>query len=147
MDAQDLSENTQTLTVGTQLGVDINFSSVELTLSLDDFADRILHPAMARLAAEVDKTVITACYPDVWNFVYGTLGTQPTIADVLSARAKLAQSLTLRGRRSSCVILWPPMRSWPRRQSYFHSGSQIEKQYEQGLVGSLCMGSNSMRRK
>ena len=71
MDIQDVTESTQTLTVATQLGVDINFSSVELTLSLDDFADRILKPAMSRLAAEVDKTVIEACYPYVNNMEIG----------------------------------------------------------------------------
>jgi hypothetical protein len=137
MDTQDLLETTQTLTVATQLGVDINFSSVELTLSLDDFAERILQPAMARLAAEVDKTVINGCYPYVWNYVYGTLGTQPTIADVLSARAKLAQSLTPSGEK---IIMCDSLASnaiMASAASYFHSGSQIEKQYEQGLVGNL----------
>jgi len=61
MDTQDLLETTQTLTLATQLGVDINFSSVELTLSLDDFAARILEPAMARLASEVDSYIIKDC--------------------------------------------------------------------------------------
>src|SRR3972149_186800 len=57
MDTQDVTESTQTLTVATQKGVDINFSSAELTLSLDDFSDRILTPAMSRLAADVDSTI------------------------------------------------------------------------------------------
>ena len=35
-----------TLQVATQKGVDLNFTSVDLTLSLDDFAKRILDPAM-----------------------------------------------------------------------------------------------------
>ena len=47
MDTQDVTETTQTLTLATQKGVDVNFSSVELTLSLDDFAERILQPAMS----------------------------------------------------------------------------------------------------
>src|SRR3972149_11890601 len=57
MDTQDVTETTQTLTVATQKGVDINFSSAELTLSLDDFSDRILTPAMSRLAADIDSTI------------------------------------------------------------------------------------------
>jgi hypothetical protein len=44
MDTQDLDETTQPLVVATQRGVDVNFSSYELTMSLDDFADRILNP-------------------------------------------------------------------------------------------------------
>src|SRR3989304_1424552 len=65
MDTQDVTESTPTLTLATQKGGDINFSSVELTLSLDDFADRILTPAMSRLAADVEATVIAAVNPYV----------------------------------------------------------------------------------
>ncbi len=52
LSAQDTTESTVNLQVGTQKGVDVNFSSNELTLSLDDFADRVLDPAMSALAAE-----------------------------------------------------------------------------------------------
>src|ERR1700743_627893 len=41
---QDVSEQSVSLTVGTQKGVDMNFSSADLTLSLDDFSNRILEP-------------------------------------------------------------------------------------------------------
>ena len=75
MDTQDVTERTQTLTLATQLGVDVNFSSVELTLSMDDFAERILTPAMTRLAAEVDKTVVYGSYPYGDNFEQTTFGT------------------------------------------------------------------------
>ena len=46
IDVQDTAETSQTLTVATQKGVDVNFSSAELTMSLDDFSKRILEPAM-----------------------------------------------------------------------------------------------------
>src|SRR5215212_3370093 len=36
--AQNLVESSTTLQVATQVGVDLNFTSVELTLSLDDFS-------------------------------------------------------------------------------------------------------------
>src|SRR5690242_14452010 len=51
LNAQDTTESTVNLQVATQKGVDVNFSSNELTLSLDDFADRVLEPAMSALAA------------------------------------------------------------------------------------------------
>jgi hypothetical protein len=38
-------ENSVTLQVATQKGVDLNFTSVDLTLSLDDFSKRIIDPA------------------------------------------------------------------------------------------------------
>ena len=57
--AQDTTEKKVDLTVATQKGVDVNFSSAELTLSLDDFAQRILQPAMATLAANVESDALS----------------------------------------------------------------------------------------
>jgi hypothetical protein len=48
--------NQQDLTVATQKGVDLNFTSTDLTLSLQDFSDRILEPAMSVLAANIEAT-------------------------------------------------------------------------------------------
>ena len=42
LSAQDTTETSTTLQVSTQKGVDLNFTSNELTLSLDDFSKRIL---------------------------------------------------------------------------------------------------------
>src|SRR5471032_1954714 len=53
LSAQDTTETSVQLQVTTQKGVDVNFTSADLTLSLDDFADRILDPAMAVLAAGI----------------------------------------------------------------------------------------------
>src|SRR5437879_3492275 len=44
---QDTPETSVSLQIGTQKGVDMNFSSNELTLSLDDFSSRIIEPAVA----------------------------------------------------------------------------------------------------
>ena len=40
LNAQDTTESTVDLKVQTQKGVDLNFTSVDLTLALDDFSDR-----------------------------------------------------------------------------------------------------------
>ena len=93
IDTQDITESTQTLTVATQKGVDVNFTSAELTLSMDDFSERILKPAMSRLAAEIESDILSNVYADVYNIVYTTYGSLPLFADVQSARAKLAQGL------------------------------------------------------
>jgi hypothetical protein len=137
MDTQDVTERTETLTVATQLGVDVNFSSVELTLSLDDFAERILKPAMSRLAAEVDKTVIEACYPYVNNMVYTTVGTAPLLADVLLARAKLQKGLAPTSDRIlMCDAL--AANSLLGASSALHNPiSAVSKQYERGLIGEI----------
>jgi len=60
----DTEERQVSLQVATQRGVDLNFQSTELTLSLDDFSSRILEPAMAVLAASIEADALTM-YQDV----------------------------------------------------------------------------------
>lgn len=50
---QDTAETQVLLTMATQNHVDVSFSSADLLLSLDDFAERILLPAMNNLAGKV----------------------------------------------------------------------------------------------
>jgi hypothetical protein len=138
MDVQDVTESTQTLTVATQMGVDINFSSVELTLSLDDFAERILQPAMARLAANVDYTIVTACYKDLWKFTNTAHGTKPVLADVLAAKAKLDQGLAPEGDRCFMADSLSANSIITAGQALYHSASEIERQYSRGTMGEMA---------
>jgi len=135
MDTQDVTESTQTLTVATQRGVDINFSSVELTLSMDDFADRILRPAMTRLAAEIDSIVLTACAKAVYNMVYTTIGTAPDTVDVRSARVKLAKGLAPISDRFMIMESLSMNAVAVDVPTWYHSGSEIAKAYDTGLMG------------
>jgi hypothetical protein len=137
MDAQDITENMHELTLGTQKGVDINFSSAELLLSMDEFSDRILEPAMARLAAEVDKTVIDAEYKKVWNMVYTSIGTAPVIADIQSGRAKLQKGLAPLGNRTALMESLGMNTVVNDGKAFFSPSSEISRQYKEGLVGHM----------
>jgi len=138
MDTQDVTETTQTLTVATQKGVDINFSSIELTLSLDDFGERILNPAMSRLAAEVDKTVITASYKDVYNHILGTKGSPTALVDVNAARAKLSKGLAPSNDRFVLLESLSMNQVIADSKALFQPSSEIARQYSQGLVGTAA---------
>jgi hypothetical protein len=70
--SQDVTEGTTTLVVNNQRGVDFEFTSTELTLSIGELSERVIKPAMIRLANEVDSS-IQALYKNVWNWV-GTPG-------------------------------------------------------------------------
>ena len=137
MDAQDVTETTQTLTLATQRGVDINFSSAELTLSLDDFSERILEPAMSRLAAEVEKIVIQGCTQQVANFENTTFGTKPVLADVISARGILQQGMAPSMGRYLMTDALAANSIITDSKSLYNSASEISRQYEQGLIGSI----------
>src|SRR5690606_8462507 len=56
---QDTSEQQTVLTMATQDGVDVNFTSADLLLSLDDFSERILLPMMNNLAGDVASTIMS----------------------------------------------------------------------------------------
>src|SRR5689334_7719287 len=53
LNAQDTNEQSVTLTRATQVGVDMTFSSAELTMQLQDFSERIIEPAAAIVASYI----------------------------------------------------------------------------------------------
>jgi hypothetical protein len=93
LNAQDTSESSVTMTVATQKGVDMNFSTAELTMSLDDFSKRIIEPAVSVLVSNIEYDALTTLTKTVYNQV-GTAGTVPAAALVWNqARARLNQNL------------------------------------------------------
>ena len=73
LQVQDDNEQFTTLRVDSQKHIGVNFTSAELTLQLDDFADRVLKPRISQLAASIDADVANA-YRTIFNSV-GTPGT------------------------------------------------------------------------
>jgi hypothetical protein len=58
LQVQDIAEPSVTITVDKQRGVDFQFTSTDLTLTVEEFSERYLKPAMASLANEVDFDVL-----------------------------------------------------------------------------------------
>ena len=91
LQVQDDAEQSTTLTVSTQKHIGVNFTTAELTLSLDDFADRVLKPRISQLASSIDADVANA-YKAIFNTV-GSPGVSPSTALVLlQAQQKLNES-------------------------------------------------------
>lgn len=87
---QDVVEGSTTLQVSNQIGVDVNFTSKELTLDIDESGvrERVLKPAMIQLANNIDVTLM-GLYKDVPNWV-GTPGnTVNSFADFSVAPQRL----------------------------------------------------------
>ena len=147
INVQNTSESYTTLTLDTQWGVDVSFSSAELTLTLDDFSKRILTPAMARIASKIDETGL-ALYTDVYNIV-GTFGTTPgsasggtgllkyTVPGVyLNAGMVLDHSACPRDDNRR-VILGPAAMasSVDGLSGLYNPQSRVSEQYKKGLLG------------
>lgn len=65
---QDVQEGKLSLQVNLQKGVDFRFSGAELTLKIEQLADRIIRPAMVRLANQIDVDVMNL-FPAIPNWV------------------------------------------------------------------------------
>lgn len=74
---QNVTDQSVALTVDQQKHVAFQFSSKELTLSIDEFSDRYIKPAVIALANKIDFDGLELAKTQVWNAV-GTPGTQPS---------------------------------------------------------------------
>ncbi len=73
MVAQDITEGRETLAVTNQLGADLEFTSRDLTLSVDKFSERILKPQMISIANALDVAIYQELADKCPNWV-GTPG-------------------------------------------------------------------------
>lgn len=73
VDIQDVIEGRTTLVVDQQLGVDFKFTSTELTLSMNQLAERVIKPAMSNIVNTITSDVLTQMYRGTYNWV-GTPG-------------------------------------------------------------------------
>lgn len=138
--AQDTSETSVTLTVATQVGVDMTFSSAELTMQMEDFAERVIEPASAIVATNLENA-IAARYVDVPNLV-GTAGTTPgSMLTVLQAGARLDDNLAPRD--SNRVVALSPLAMATMVDAYkglFQKSGNIANQYESGMIEDMASG-------
>jgi hypothetical protein len=132
---QSTVEDSETLTVATQKHVPMSFFSDELTLSMDDFAPRVIEPAMAVLAAEVESDILANLSLDVYNST-GTPGTTPnTFLHYLNARTKLNQYLAPKDNNRNVLINSTAMASSvDAMKALFHDGQSIAHQYKEGFL-------------
>lgn len=134
LSAQDTTESSVTLQVATQKGVDLNFTSSELTLSMDDFSERILEPAMAVLAANIESDALSM-YKDVYQIVDGD-AVAPALVHFLTGRQFLNEALTPMD-NSRTALLTPEhcRKIVDGLKGLFQDSSEIAKQYREGMMG------------
>lgn len=138
LDVQDTQEQSVTLTVATQKGVDVTFSSAELTLSLDDFSSRILDPAMSVLAANIEADAISM-YKDVYNEV-SNVGAAITTADILKGGKKLTDALAPGSARTLNINTQDNVDLLEALKTLYNDPSKISKNYRDGMIANQFLG-------
>ena len=134
LSTQDIEESSTTLQVATQKGVDLNFSSAELTMSLDDFSKRILEPAMSVLAANIEADALSMAR-DVYNNVNG-IGSAITFKNVMAARKVLNDNLApMDNKRNVLLNTQDNVDLIDALKGLFQDSSAIGKQYREGSMG------------
>ena len=156
MSAQDTAEVQTVLTVATQAHVDLTFTTADLYLSIDDFGERILEPAMNNLAGAVALDLANmaetgfiaasnsmpasplvantggACNA-VGNFSGATL-LNPTLTQILSAKAYLEDNSAPTGKRKIVWDQWSEARIVGALAGQYNPQARISKQYEDGQM-------------
>lgn len=142
---QDTVEQQRTLTVSTQRNVAISFSSAELALSLDDFSQRILLPAMNNLAGAVASDVMQVT-ESASAFVFKDAGSgviaTPDATTWLLAGAKLDNNSAPRTSMSRKIMMDPltQARTVSTLAGLFNSQTKLKDQYEVGQMGTDTLG-------
>jgi hypothetical protein len=151
LQAQNTNEATVPVSLTTNYQVGLNFTQAELTLSLDDFSKRVLTPAMARLASQIDQDGLGEA-ANVYNQV-GTPGSTPgtdstntfnpdslnfTAPQVyLNAGMMMDNMATPRDDQRRVVVNPAAMsKSVNGLRGLFQDAAEIAKQYKKGVIGS-----------
>lgn len=136
---QDVTESSVDLVINTQKHVAFEFTSKDLTLSIDRFAERYLDSAAVALANTVDVDGLTLAYQSTANAV-GTPATVPNaILTYLQAGQKMSEnSAPVDDQRH--LVINPGMQSTivDALKGLFQSSSEIDKQYRKGSMGTAA---------
>jgi hypothetical protein len=139
LQVQDDNEQYTTLTVNNQKHIGVNFTSAELTMQLDDFADRVLKPRISQLASSIDADVANA-YKGIYSSV-GTPGTTPATSLVLlQAQQKLNENAAMMSPRYATVNPAANAGLVEGMKGLFNPTDTVSKQFKNGMMGTGVLG-------
>lgn len=134
LSTQDTTETSTTLQIATQKGVDLNFTSRDLTLDLDDFSNRILEPAMAVLAANIESDALSM-RKDVWQQV-NNQAAAATMGKLLAGRKLMVDSLTPQdGKWTALLNTQDNVDLVDALKGLFQDSAAVKEQYREGKMG------------
>jgi uncharacterized protein YaiE (UPF0345 family) len=139
LQVQDDNEQITTLAVASQKHIGVNFTTAELTMQLDDFAERVLKPRISQLASSIDADVANS-YKSISASV-GTPGTVPgTSLVLLQAQQKLNEAAAVMSPRYATVNPAANAGLVEGMKGLFNPTSAISRQFKNGMMGEGILG-------
>lgn len=135
LSVQDHVERSTPLQVTSQYGVDVSFTSVELTMDLDDFSERIIEPAMAQLAAKIEGDCFSAAYKLVSNYTNASTDGLMTYKRFQQGGANITKQLGPLSQRSTCMSPDSCVEFNDAVKGLFQAQENIRRQYREGQMG------------
>lgn len=134
---QAVNQQYASLVVQYQQGIDLSFTSADLTLKLDFFSDLFLKPNVSQLASFVDYQVASDSYKYIYNSV-GTPGTTPATSQViLDAKTKLDNGATPGTDRYIALNPAASNSIVEGLKALYNPVDNISKQFKNGYIGSM----------
>lgn len=131
---QDHVQRSTPLYVSSQIGVDVSFTSVELTMSMDDFSERHIKPAMSQLAAQIEANCFAHAIKYVPNYT-GTTSTQMTYKAFQQNGQWISENLAPRDMRTANMNPASTVEFNDAVKGLYQDSSNIANQYREGSMG------------
>jgi len=137
LNIQDTADKSVALTLDKHYHVGMAFGNVDRTLSIDQFRERYIEPAMIALANKIDSSF----YADMYKATYSSVGVPSasalpsTLKGFVLAKAKMELLGATGGSASAVVDPLVQASLVDGLKGLFHSSEKIAEQYESGLMG------------
>jgi hypothetical protein len=135
---QDVTQTSTTLTTGTQKGVDMTFTTKELTQDISLFSENYIEPAMSVLASNIESDAMSM-YKDVYQEV-SDVGAAMTIADALNMSKALNESLAPTAGRCLNLDNQANVDLVTDLKGLFNDPAKVSKNYREGMVANQFLG-------
>jgi len=138
LSTSDVTQKAVTLTTGTQKGVDMVFTSQELTQDISLFSENYIEPAMSVLAANLESDALS-----MYKLVYteiSDLSADPDLRDILDMGSRMTENLTPYSDR--CLLLRPRANAAliDALKGLFNPDRNLDKNYKEGQIANNFVG-------
>lgn len=134
---QDVEEKSTNIVIDQRKHVGWEFSTQDLTLSIEEYSERYIKPATITLAQTLDRS-IAALYSSVWNQV-GTPGTTPANFAAVALAAQRLDEMAVDGDRRSMIANPAARYAIAGNQQTLNAVGDVRRSaYEAAQVGNVA---------